>query len=314
LPAVRDDRVLAGVGEDACVYRLGDDLAVVETVDFITPVVDDPRAFGAVAAANALSDVYAMGARPLFALNVVAYPVRTLPLAGLEAILAGGAEKAAEAGVPVLGGHTVDDPTPKYGLAVTGLVDPARVVRKAGARPGDRLVLTKPLGIGVLTTALDRGLAGRDVEDRVLPVMAQLNRAAAEAMQVVGVHACTDVTGFGLLGHLREVAERSGVAARIHLGRVPVLEEAWALVAEGAVSQGTQNNYRYLRDRVAWDPAVPREGRLILCDAQTSGGLLMAVPPPKVDALLAALAAGGCRAADVGEVVEGPAGHVAVLA
>ena len=312
LPAVRDPRVLAGVGEDACVYRLGDDLALVQTVDFITPVLDDPRAFGAVAAANALSDIYAMGARPLFALNLVSYPVRTLPLGHLEAILAGGAEKAAEAGVLILGGHSVDDPTPKYGLAVTGVVDPGRVVRKSGARPGDRLILTKPLGIGVLTTAIDHGLAGREAEGRVLPVMAELNRAAAEAMQAVGAHACTDVTGFGLLGHLRELAQQSGAAARVSLGQVPVLEGAADLLREGAVSLGTQNNYRHLRDRIAWGAGVSQEERLLLCDAQTSGGLLIAASPDTADPLLAALSAAGCRAAEIGEVTEGPAGHIAV--
>jgi selenide,water dikinase len=303
---------VAGVGEDACVYRLREDLALVQTVDFITPVLDDPRAFGAVAAANALSDVYAMGARPLFALNLVSYPVRSLPLGHLEAILAGGAEKAAEAGVAILGGHSVDDPTPKYGMAVTGLVDPARVVRTSGVRPGDRFILTKPLGIGVLTTAIDRGLAGPEAEARVLPVMAELNRAAAEAMQAVGAHACTDVTGFGLLGHLREMARQSGVAARVSLRRVPVLEGALELLREGAVSLGTQNNHRHLRDRVAWDEGVSREQRLLLCDAQTSGGLLIAASPDVADPLLAALSAAGCRAAEIGEAMEGPAGQVTV--
>lgn len=313
LPAVDNPRVLTGVGEDACVFRLRDDLAVVQTVDVITPVLDDPRAFGEVAAANALSDIYAMGAMPLFALNVVAFPVRMLPLQILEKILQGGAAKAAEAGVPVTGGHSLDDPTPKYGMVVTGVVDPARIMRKSGARPGDRLVLTKPLGVGVLTTALTHGRGGPEIEARVLPVMTQLNRAAAEAMQAVGASACTDVTGFGLLGHLREMAQQSGVGARVALGRVPVLPEAWALLRDGAVSQGTQNNYRLLRDEVRWHPSVSPEARMLLCDAQTSGGLLIAVPAERAETLLTALAAGRVAAADVGEMLPGPAGGIEVV-
>ena len=313
VPVPDNARVLAGVGEDACVFRLREDLAVVQTVDVITPVLDDPYAFGEVAAANALSDIYAMGAVPLFALNVVAFPVRMLPLAILEKILQGGAAKAAEAGVPVTGGHSLDDPTPKYGMVVTGIVDPARMVRKSGAHAGDRLVLTKPLGVGVLTTALTHGRGGPELEARVLPVMAQLNRAAAEAMQAIGVSACTDVTGFGLLGHLREMAQQSGVGARVAFGRVPVLPGASDLLREGAVSQGTQNNYRMLRDEVRWHPFVSSEARTLLCDAQTSGGLLIAVPAERVETLLAALAAGRVTAADIGEVLPGPGGGIEVV-
>ena len=300
------------MGEDACVFRLRDDLAIVQTVDVITPVLDDPTAFGQVAAANALSDIYAMGAVPLFALNVAAFPVRMLPLRALEAMLQGGAAKAAEAGVPIIGGHTLDDPTPKYGMVVTGVVDPSRIVRKSGARAGDHLVLTKPLGTGALTTALTHGRGGPEIEARVLPVMAQLNRAAAEAMQAVGVSACTDVTGFGLLGHLRDLARQSGIAARVSLGRVPVLPEALALLRDGAISAGTQNNLRLLADQVAWHPSVPAEAKALLCDAQTSGGLLIAVAPERTDTLLAALAAGHVDAALIGEMRAGSAGAVEV--
>lgn len=312
MPAVDNPRVLAGVGEDACVFRLRDDLAIVQTVDVITPVLDDPTAFGQVAAANALSDIYAMGAVPLFALNVAAFPVRMLPLRALDAMLQGGAAKAAEAGVPIIGGHTLDDPTPKYGMVVTGVVDPSRIVRKSGARAGDHLVLTKPLGTGALTTALTHGRGGPEIEARVLPVMAQLNRAAAEAMQAVGVSACTDVTGFGLLGHLRDLARQSGIAARVSLGRVPVLPEALALLGDGAISAGTQNNLRLLRDQVAWHPSVPPEAKALLCDAQTSGGLLIAVSPERTDTLLAALTAGHVDAALIGEMRAGSAGAVEV--
>ena len=313
LPATDNPRVLAGVGEDAAVFHLRDDLAVVQTVDVITPVLDDPRVFGEVAAANALSDIYAMGATPLFALNVVAFPVRMLPVSILERILQGGAAKAAEAGAPVIGGHSLDDPTPKYGMAVTGVVDPGRIVRKSGARPGDRLVLTKPLGVGVLTTALTHGRDGPEIEARIRPVMAQLNRAAAEAMQAVGASACTDVTGFGLLGHLRDMMQQSAVGARVSLARVPVLPDAWDLLRAGAVSQGTQSNYRLLRDEVHWSPALPAEARMLLCDAQTSGGLLIAVPADRVETLLATLAAGRVAAADIGEVLTGPAGGLDVV-
>ena len=312
MPAVDNPRVLAGVGEDACVFRLRDDLAIVQTVDVITPVLDDPTAFGQVAAANALSDIYAMGAVPLFALNVAAFPVRMLPLRALEAMLQGGAAKAAEAGVPIIGGHTLDDPTPKYGMVVTGVVDPSRIVRKSGAKAGDQLVLTKPLGTGALTTALTHGRGGPEIEARVLPVMAQLNRAAAEAMQAVGVSACTDVTGFGLLGHLRDLARQSGIAARVSLGRVPVLPEALALLRDGAISAGTQNNLRLLADQVAWHPSVPAVARTLLCDAQASGGLLIAVAPERTDTLLAALTAGHVDAALIGEMRAGPAGSVEV--
>ncbi len=313
LPAVDHPRVLAGVGEDAAVFRLRDDLAVVQTVDVITPVLDDPRVFGEVAAANALSDIYAMGATPLFALNVVAFPVRMLPASILEQMLQGGAAKAAEAGVPIIGGHSLDDPTPKYGMSVTGVVDPKRIVRKSGARAGDRLVLTKPLGVGVLTTALTHGRGGMEIERWVRPVMTQLNRAAAEAMQAVGASACTDVTGFGLLGHLREIVQQSGVGARVALGRVPVLEGAWDLLRDGVVSQGTQNNYRLLRDEVHWSPAVPAEARMLLCDAQTSGGLLIAVPPDRVETMLSTLTADRVAAVDIGEVLPGPVGSMDVV-
>lgn len=312
LPSVDHPRVLAGVGEDAAVFRLRDDLAVVQTVDVITPVLDDPHVFGEVAAANALSDIYAMGATPLFALNVVAFPVRMLPASILEQVLQGGAAKAAEAGVPIIGGHSLDDPTPKYGMAVTGVVDPRRIVRKSGAQAGDRLVLTKPLGVGVLTTALTHGRGGSAIETWVRPVMTQLNRVAAEAMQTVGASACTDVTGFGLLGHLREIAQQSGVGARVAFGRVPVLEGAWDLLHEGVISQGTQNNYRLLRDEVHWSPAIPVEARMLLCDAQTSGGLLIAVPPDRVETMLSTLAADRVAAVDIGEVLPGPAGGIDV--
>lgn len=295
------------------VYRLSDELAVVQTVDYITPVVDDPYAFGQVAAANALSDIYAAGAQPAFALNLVGFPVRSLPLAHMEQILLGGAAKAAEAGVAIAGGHSIEDHAPKYGLAVTGFVHPDRLITRAGGRAGDWLFLTKPLGIGVITTALDQGLVDGDLLDRVLPIMTALNRGAAAAMAAVGASACTDVTGFGLLGHLHELARASGVAAVIEPHRVPVIPEAPEYARRGAISSGTRNNLRFLTEHVDWEPGVDEVQRLLLADAQTSGGLLIAVPPDRAEAMAAALAAEGCLAcAPIGRLVAGAPGRIRV--
>jgi len=291
LPLVTDPNALVGAAtaDDAAVYRLRDDLAIVATVDFITPVVDDAYAWGAVAAANALSDIYAMGARPLFALNLVNWPRGTLPFTLLEEVIRGGAEKAREAEIPILGGHSVDDPEPKFGMVVIGTVHPDRVVTNAGARPGDLLVLTKPLGIGVITTAIKRGVAPPAVAAAAIASMARLNRAAGEAMVQVGASAATDITGFGLLGHLAEMARAAGLRARVHAASVPILEGAYALAVEGVVPGGTLRNRESLGDFVQWAGAVDEPTQLLLYDAQTSGGLLIAVPPERADALLAAL-------------------------
>jgi selenide,water dikinase len=241
----------------------------------------------------------------------VGFPVKTLPLSALEAMLRGGADKLAEAGAHLAGGHSIDDDEPKYGMAVTGLVHPERVVTNAGARPGDALVLTKPLGTGIVTTGIDRQLVNQETVERVVAVMAELNRAAAEAMLGVGVHACTDVTGFGLLGHLRELAASSGVSAEVWLEKVPVLPEVWDLVRQNAVPDGTRNNHRYLADHVACEELTYDE-QLVLCDAQTSGGLLIAVAEERRTGLLQALAGVGVSAAEVGVVVEGRAGRIRV--
>lgn len=282
------------------------------TVDYITPIVDDPEAFGAIAAANALSDIYAMGARPVLALNLVGFPVKTLPMGLLEAILAGGQAKLTEAGVTLGGGHSIEDLEPKYGLAVTGIVDPGRVITNAGAQPGDILVLTKPLGSGIITTGIDRGLVDGGAVGRVTAVMSQLNRAASEAMLAVGVNACTDVSGFGLLGHLRELAEASGVGARIHAGQVPVLPEAWELARQGAIPDGSYNNARFLAGYVDWAPEISAESQAILCDAQTSGGLLIAVPPAHEPALLDELHQAGVTGSVIGEIVAAAPGRITV--
>jgi selenide,water dikinase len=312
---VHDPDVLVGhqTRDDAAVYRLSPDQAVVETVDFFTPVVDDPYWFGRIAAANAFSDIWAMGARPLFALNLVGWPVKTLPLEMLGEVLRGGAEAAALAGAPVLGGHSIDDPEPKYGMAVTGLVHPDRILRNVGARPGDRLLLTKPLGSGIVTTAIKRGLALGSLLDEVTRLMAELNRAAGEALAQSGaVHALTDVTGFGLLGHAWEMAEGSGVGLRIRSQAVPVLDGVVDLAAADVVPGGSRANLAWVLPHLRADPeaALPL---IVLADAQTNGGLLAAVAPERSAGVLAALAAAGVKAADIGEVLPGPPARIEVV-
>ena len=299
--------------DDAAVYRLSPDQAVVETVDFFTPVVDDPYWFGRIAAANAFSDIWAMGARPLFALNLVGWPVKTLPLEMLGEVLRGGAESAALAGAPVLGGHSIDDPEPKYGMAVTGLVHPDRILRNVGARPGDRLLLTKPLGSGIVTTAIKRGLALGSLLDEVTRLMAELNRAAGEALAQSGaVHALTDVTGFGLLGHAWEMAEGSDVGLRIRSHAVPVLDGVVDLAAADVVPGGSRANLAWVLPHLRADPeaALPL---IVLADAQTNGGLLAAVAPERSAGVLAALAAAGVKAADIGEVLPGSPARIEVV-
>jgi len=274
--------------DDAAVFLLREDLALVQTVDFFTPVVDDPRSFGAIAVANALSDVYAMGGTPLIGLNIVAFPSQALGLEILAEILEGGMDKAREAGVCIVGGHTIDDPEPKYGLAVTGIIDPRRVVTNSRARPGDLLVLTKPLGLGIVTTAIKKEKASPQSIAEAIRIMSALNKEAAAVMLEVGVDACTDVTGFGLLGHLWEMTWASGVGATVELGRVPVLSEAWELVKEGIVPGGTLANHQYLEGAVIWDD-ISLEEQLVLTDAQTSGGLLIAIPEERSPLLVEGL-------------------------
>jgi selenide,water dikinase len=302
-----DPEVLVGTAtaDDAAVYRLSPDQALVATVDYITPVVDDPYEYGMIAAANALSDVYAMGARPIFALNVVGFPRETLPLDMLARILEGGAAKVTEAGIGVLGGHSVDDPEPKYGLVALGLVHPERIVKNAGARAGDRLFLTKPLGIGIVTTAIKRDLAPPATVEQALAAMRTLNRAAGEAMVAVGPSAGTDITGFGLLGHLLEMLTASGAGAELRLDAVPVIDGVWDLVRAGIYPGGSRRNLDHVSPRVDWGDLDDAE-QLVLADAQTSGGLLIAVAPDRADALHAELAARGALAAEIGTVTDEP--------
>jgi len=299
-------------GDDAAVYRLREDLALVITTDFFTPIVDDAFVFGGIAAANALSDVYAMGGTPLLAINLAAFPAKELPLTILSDILRGGMQKAHEAGIDIVGGHSIDDPEPKYGLAVIGIVHPDRVVRNSTARAGDQLLLTKPVGTGIISTAIKHGVAPAAAEAAAITSMLQLNQAAAAAMTAVGVSAATDVTGFGLLGHLRTMARASGVSATVQAAAVPVLPGAEALADAGEVPGGTRSNERSLRPSVQWSDAVLPPRRILLCDAQTSGGLLIAVPQSAQPRLEAELAARGVAAYRIGGLNEGPAGTIVV--
>jgi selenide,water dikinase len=271
------------------VYRLTDELAVVATVDYITPVVDDPYAFGQIAAANALSDVFAMGAEALFALNVANFPRDGLPLEQLGEIIRGGFDKAAEAGIAVLGGHTVDDPEIKYGMSAIGIVHPDRIVRNVGGQAGDKLVLTKPIGTGVITTAIKVGAATEEQQEAAVRSMSMLNLGAARAMLAVGVHAATDVTGFGLLGHLSEMLTDAAVDAILSADRIPLLPGTRSLADEGAIPGGSRRNLDALSAIIRWNPGLQELDQLIFCDAQTSGGMLMAVPARRLDALLAEL-------------------------
>jgi len=296
--------------DDAAVYRLSARQAVVSTVDFFPPVVDDPFAFGQIAAANALSDVWAMGARPLFALNLVAFPTQALSTETLARILEGGQSKTDEAGIPILGGHSVDDPEPKYGMAVTGVVHPRRILTNAGGRAGDVLLLTKPLGSGIATTAIKRGIASPELERNVVELMSRLNRAAGEvfASGRFPVHALTDVTGFGLLGHLTEMALGAKLRARLFLERIPILAGVPALAEQGVVPGGTTANLEHFGAHVRFPDGLPDPVRWVLADAQTNGGLLAAVPRAAVRKAERALARARVDAAIIGELVRGVPG------
>jgi selenide, water dikinase len=304
--------VLVGLdtGDDAAVYRLRPDLALVVTTDFFTPIVDDAYTFGAIAAANALSDIYAMGAEPLMAVNLVAFPIKELPGRILAEILRGGADKVREAGIEILGGHSIDDHEPKYGLAVVGTVHPEKVVRNRGGRAGDQLVLTKPLGTGIISTALKHGVAPSDAERAAVDSMLRLNREAAMVMRGVDVHAATDVTGFGLLGHLHYLAKASGLSADVDAASVPCLPSAEQLADAGEVPGGTRSNERFLASRVHVGDTVSPARQTVLSDAQTSGGLLIATG--QASSLLDGLRHQGIEAALIGQLTPGEPGAITV--
>lgn len=302
----------SATGDDAAVYRLNPQTALVLTVDFFTPITDDPYEFGAVAAANSLSDVYAMGGRPLIALNIAAFPA-ALAAEMLGDVLRGGHDKAAEAGCLIVGGHTVDDNEPKYGLSVVGLVEPGRQISNAGAQPGDALVLTKPIGTGIITTAGKAGVAPPGAIAAAVDSMATLNRAASEAMLEAGAHAATDITGFGLMGHLAAMLRASRAAAHITLAQVPTLPAVSELLAQGIAPGGTHRNEAGVAAAAHWHPALTPADRLLLCDAQTSGGLLIAIPQTRLPDLLSALEQRGVATrAVVGAVTAGPPGQITV--
>lgn len=312
---VENANLLVGIdtNDDAGVYKLNEEQAIVQTVDFFTPVVDDPYAFGMIAAANALSDIYAMGAKPLTALNLVSFPVGKLDMSVLAKILEGGSAKIREAGAVLIGGHSIDDQEPKYGLSVTGIVHPAAVLTNAGAQPGDYLVLTKPIGIGIITTGIKRGVVSQKTEEEAIRVMSELNKAASEAAVETQVHACTDITGFGLLGHLHEMMKGSGCQAHIQAEKVPVLEDVWECIEKKAIPGGSLANQRYLADKVRFGSEVSDDWQVVLCDAQTSGGLLLSVPEERLEILLKGLRTRKTLAAEViGRVEDGETGIIQV--
>jgi selenide,water dikinase len=315
LPPITDPNVLVGsaTADDAAVYKLSDELALVFTTDFFTPIVDRPYDFGAVAATNALSDVYAMGGTPLMALSIVGFPDTLLPPEVLVEILRGAADKAAEAGAAIVGGHTIKSDEPIFGLAVIGKVAPDRVFSNDKAQPGDVLILTKPLGLGIITTAAKNGEDKLNAIEGAIRVMTTLNRVAGEEFVRSGVHALTDVTGFGLLGHLRNVVAASKVGAHIFFDRVPVLPAAVEYVRAGISPGGTHANHKFLADWVSYDNDVTKEEQLILCDAQTSGGLLAAVAPDRAEALVSALRGRGVsEAVAIGRIESAKPGHITV--
>jgi len=299
--------------DDAGVYRLSDDLAIIQTIDFFTPIVDDAYMFGQIAAANALSDVYAMGGKPVTALNLLCYPLEHLGLPVLEKILRGGIDKVHEADVVLIGGHSVDDTELKYGLSVTGTVHPDRLITSGGARTGDTLILTKPLGTGIINTAIKAGLASDDAIGQVSKSMATLNRKASELMQEIGVHACTDITGFGLLGHALHIAERSDVTLKFRLESTPRFPEVVELAQQGLCPGGLFRNKDYYMGKTTFGGGIPEHMQDILFDAQTSGGLLICLEPSRADTLLHRLhEVGVTDAAIVGSVSSESPGTVTI--
>ena len=301
---MQHDDLLVGfdTSDDAAVYRLTDDIAVVQTIDFFPPIVDDPYDFGAIAAVNALSDVYAMGGTPLLALNIVCFP-EDLPKEVLGRMLLGGMDVAKEAGIVIAGGHTVKDREPKYGLSVTGIVRPDSIVTNAAAAVGDDLVLTKPLGSGIITTAAKAGVTDDATIAGAVDTMRQLNRAGAEVMVEAGVKSATDITGFGLAGHMLGMLKASGTAAKVRFSDVPLLPGVRELAERGVVPGGTRNNLDAFDPQIAWGEGVTDEEKLIFCDAQTSGGLLIAVPSTSTQAVLDGLTKRGVTGAVIGRVV-----------
>lgn len=317
LPKIEDPNVIAGIEhfEDAGVYRLRDDLALIQTIDFFTPIVDDPFTFGRIAAANALSDVYAMGGKPLTAMNVICFPVKSMDMSILHDILLGGMEILREAQVTLIGGHSVEDNELKYGLSVSGVIHPDKVVRNRGAKPGDKIVLTKALGTGIVSTAIKGGEAPPELAARSIESMTTLNRTAAEIMaETPGVHACTDITGFGFLGHACEMIEGSDTGMLINITAVPVFKGVQELVREGYVPGGLYRNKEFRMHMLEFERSCPDISADFLFDPQTSGGLLISIEAAQAEKFLKRLRDAGARdAAIVGEVVSEPRGKILVI-
>ncbi|MBE9466853.1 MAG: selenide, water dikinase SelD [Bacteroidetes bacterium] len=280
LPVITNPNILVGTDttDDAAIYKIDNERAIVQTVDFFSPIVDDPYSFGAISAANSISDIYAMGAKPLFALNIVGFPSSRLPMSVLEEILRGAQDKAEEAGISIVGGHSVDDIEPKYGMTVTGIIDIDKILTNANAKSGDAIILTKPIGTGIISNATKRGLADQETKKEAIDTMSQLNKYAAEVMEEFPVNSCTDVTGFGLLGHLSEMTKSSKIDAEILFNNVPLLKNAWDFAVSNVIPGGSRNNLEYVKDYVVWSNEITETKKAILCDAQTSGGLLISLP------------------------------------
>ena len=314
LPLLSSPDLIRGMEslDDAGVYKMTDDLALIQTIDFFTPIVDDPYLFGQIAVANALSDVYTMGGRPLLGMNVVCFPTKTMDIEVLKSILKGGADKMREAGVILVGGHSIDDAELKYGLSVAGIVHPKKLVTNSGAKVGDGLILTKPLGFGIITTALKAGVAGEETVNKITKYMATLNAKASELMQEVGVHACTDITGFGLIGHACQLAQNSQVGIKIHFSDVPIFNEALAFSKQGFTPGGLHRNREFYSPKVKISGQLPDFMQDILFDPQTSGGLLISLDLSKAELLLEKLSQAGVEAALIGEVVAKPKELIAV--
>ncbi|HEX5564032.1 MAG TPA: selenide, water dikinase SelD [Sporosarcina sp.] len=313
-PAVFDPNLLVSLdtSDDAGVYKLTDEIAIVQTLDFFTPIVDDPYDFGQIAATNAISDVYAMGGKPITALNIVAFPISTLDKSILSDILRGAGDKLKEAGVTLVGGHSIDDQEPKFGLAVTGTVHPDKIRTNAGAKTGDRLVLTKPIGVGIYTTSLKRSVLTSEEIKQVTSIMTTLDKTASEVMASFEVHAATDVTGFGLLGHATEMAKASDKGIRIYAKQVPVLPRTKELAEAGMIPGGTKSNYAHVADVVTYSDELDMLDRYILCDAVTSGGLLLAVSANEAEELVDEMTKKGIKAAIIGEVTDNHPGMITV--
>jgi selenide,water dikinase len=315
LPILSNPKVIRGMAnlDDAGVYQLTDELAIIQTLDFFTPIVDDPYMFGQIAAANALSDVYAMGGKPLTAMNIVCFPIQSLDISVLQDILRGGIDKMAEARVILVGGHSIDDNELKYGLSVTGTVHPQRLVTNAGAKTGDKLILTKPLGTGIINTALKAKMVNQQTVDKVTKCMANLNDQASALMQEVGVHACTDITGFGLLGHTVQLAQNSEIGINLDSAAIPFFPEAGELAKQGFCPAGLHRNREFYLPCTRITSRLPTQMQDVIFDPQTSGGLLICLAPEKAELLLDRLRAAGIEeAAIIGETVSQPRGTVIV--